>query len=288
MKIEKSDPAAYLFMLPALIIYLSVIIFPVFYSLYISMMGGTGVANLTFVGLQNYVKLASDSVFWMSFRHTLIWLVLTVVVTMLLALALAVLLNKEFIGRTFFRAFFYFPSVISAIAVGIIWRWIYNPQMGFVNQFMHAIGFTSFNQTWTSTPSTALYALFIAATWQAIGQPMILFIAGLQGVSPEVLEAADIDGCTPWQKFMNITVPLMKDTFVMVISTLLIAGMKVYDIVKALTDGGPNNATQVLASYMYNQVFQYNNIGYGTAIAVIMVLMMLVVIIPYMSFTAKK
>ncbi len=287
MKDNRSKATPYLFMLPALIIYLSVIIFPVFYSLSISFKSGTGIGNMKFVGLQNYSQLIKDKVFWMSFQHTIVWIVLTVVLTTTVSLALAVLLNQKFAGRTFFRAFFYFPSVISAIAVAIIWRWIYNPQIGFINQFAKALGL-DFTQTWISTPKTALIALFVAALWQAIGQPMILFLAGLGGISSDVLEAASIDGANAVQKFFRITVPLMKDTFIMVISTLLIAAMKVYDIVKGLTDGGPNNATQVLASYMYNQVFQYNNVGYGTAIAIVMVLMMLVVIIPYMSFTAKK
>lgn len=274
-------------MLPAFIIYISVIIFPVLYSLYISLHTGTGIGNMKFVGLANYVSLAKDPIFWVSFKHTVMWLMLTVVLCTIVSLWLAVLLSKEFIGRTFFRAFFYFPSVISAVAVGIIWRWIYNPQLGFINQFAKALGL-KFSQTWISTPKTALYALFFASLWQSIGQPMILFIAGLQSISPDVLEAADIDGAGMFQKFFRITVPLMKDTFIMVISTLFISGMKVYDIVKALTDGGPNNATQVLASYMYNQVFAYNNVGYGTAIAIVMVLMMLFVIVPYLSFTARK
>jgi ABC-type sugar transport system permease subunit len=287
MKGKNGNIAPYLFMLPALIIYLSVIIFPVFYSLWISFRSGTGIGEMNFVGLANYSKLIKDDVFWLSLKHTLIWLALTVLVTMTVSLLLAVLLNQKFVGRTFFRAFFYFPSVISAIAVAIIWRWIYNPQIGFINQFAKLLGI-NFTQTWISTPKTALYALFVASLWQAIGQPMLLFLAGLGGISPDVLEAASIDGANAVQKFFLITVPLMKDTFIMVISTLLIAAMKVYDIVKGLTDGGPNNATQVLATYMYNQVFQYNNVGYGTAIAIVMVIMMLIVIIPYMSFTAKK
>ncbi len=287
MKQKQHDKSPYLFMLPAFIIYISVIIFPVFYSLYISLHSGTGIGTMKFVGLSNYINMAHDSVFWISLLHTVIWLLLTVVLTMTVSLALALLLNKQFGGRTFFRGLFYFPSVVAAVAVGIIWRWIYNPQMGFINQFAKLIG-SDYKQTWISDPNTALYALFAASLWQAIGQPMILFIAGLQTVSPDVLEAADIDGANPVQKFFRITVPLMKDTFIMVISTLLISGMKVYDIVKSLTDGGPNNSTQVLASYMYNQVYAYNNVGYGTAIAIVMVLIMLVVIIPYMSFMAKK
>ncbi len=284
---EKRDFSPYLFMLPAFIIYISVIVFPVFYSLYISLHSGTGIGSMDFVGLKNYSQLVKDPIFWMSLKHTVIWIVLTVCVTMTVSLMFAVLLNKEFRGRTFFRAFFYFPSVIAIIAVAIIWRWIYNPQIGFINQFFKVLGI-NYSQTWLSTESTVIIALFVAALWQAVGQPMILFLAGLQGISPEVMEAAAIDGANGVQKFFRITIPLLKDTFVTVICTLVIAAMKVYDIVKGLTDGGPNNASQMLATYMYSQVFQYNNVGYGTAIAIVMVVIMMFVIVPYLSFTARE
>lgn len=284
---KKSSVSAYLFMLPALIIYLSVIIFPIGYSLYISTHAGNGIAKMKFVGIDNYIKMFKDPVMWISLKNTLIWILLTVFVTMTVALILALLLSKAFRGRTFFRAFFYFPCVISGISVAIIWRWIYNPQIGFINQFTKALGI-NFSQTWLSNEKVALYGLFAASLWQAVGQPMILFIAGIQAVPEDILEAADIDGAGKVRKFFSITAPLIKETFIMVISTLVIAAMKVYDIVKGLTDGGPNNSTQVLASYMYNQVYQYNNIGYGTAIAIFMVIIMLVIIVPYLVFTAKR
>ena len=274
-------------MLPALIIYLSVIIFPIGYSLYISTHAGNGIAKMKFVGIDNYIKMFKDPIMWISLKNTLIWILLTVFVTMTVALILALLLSKAFRGRTFFRAFFYFPCVISGISVAIIWRWIYNPQIGFINQFTKALGI-NFSQTWLSNEKVALYGLFAASLWQAVGQPMILFIAGIQAVPEDILEAADIDGAGKVRKFFSITAPLIKETFIMVISTLVIAAMKVYDIVKGLTDGGPNNSTQVLASYMYNQVYQYNNIGYGTAIAIFMVIIMLVIIVPYLVFTAKR
>ena len=220
-------------------------------------------------------------------KNNLIWIVLTIVLMMTVSLGFAVILNKQFRGRTVFRAFFYFPCVIAPIAVAIIWRWIYNPNIGFINQFFKVLGI-NFKQTWISDPKVSLYAIFAAALWQGIGQPMILFLAGLQSVSPDVLEAATIDGAGPVRKFFSVTVPLMKETFVMVLATLIVAAMKVYDIVQGLTGGGPNNSTQVLATYMYSQTFQYNNVGMGTAVACIMVVMMLVVIIPYISFTAKE
>lgn len=286
--IVKTEKSAWLFMLPAAIIYLSVIVIPVFYSLYISLFKWNGIGEMSFVGLDNYVNLFSgDKTFRTALVNNLIWIVLTIVVTMTVSLAFAVILNKKFKGRTFFRGFFYFPCVIAPIAVAIIWRWIYNPNIGFINQFFQAIGI-DFSQQWISNPDTSLYAVFIAALWQAIGQPMILFLAGLQAISPDVLEAATIDGAGGVKRFFYITLPLLKDTFVIVIATLITAALKVYDVVQGLTGGGPNDATQMLSTYMYSQVFQYNNVGYGTAVACIMVIMMMVVIVPYVSFTAKE
>ena len=286
-KKEKVDLGAWLFLVPAGVIYLSVIIVPVFYSLYISLFSWNGIGDMKFVGLGNYGNLfANDLVFFIALKNNLIWIFLTLLVTMTVALGLALILNMQFRGRTFFRGFFYFPCVIAPIAVAIIWRWIYNPTVGFVNEFFKVLGI-NYVQSWISDPKVSLYAVFVASLWQAVGQPMILFLAGLQGVSVDILEAAVIDGAGPVKKFFYITVPSMKETFVIVIATLVVAAMKVFDVIQGLTAGGPNNATQMMSTYMYSQTFQYNNVGRGTAIACVMVVMMMVVIVPYVSFTAK-
>ncbi len=287
-KYNKTDKTAWLFLLPAGIIYISVIVAPIFYSLFISLYKWNGIGDKVFVGLANYKSLFSgDKTFHTAIINNLVWIVLTIFITMSVSLAFAVVLNKKFIGRTFFRGFFYFPCVIAPIAVAIIWRWIYNPSMGFINEFFELIGL-NFTQSWISDPNVSLYAVFMASLWQAIGQPMILFLAGLQAISPDVLEAATIDGANGYKKFFMVTVPLLKDTFVIVIATLIVAAMKVFDVVQGLTGGGPNDSTQMISTYMYSQVFKYNNVGYGTAIACVMVFMMLIVIVPYVSFTAKE
>lgn len=287
-KSNKRDRSAYLFLLPAGIIYLSVIVVPVFYSFYISLFQWNGIGNKKFLGLQNYVHLfQSDPVFLISIKNNLIWIILTIFITMTVSLGFAVILNKQFRGRTFFRGFFYFPCVIAPIAVSIIWRWIYNPNIGFINQFFKAVG-SGFSQSWISDPKVSIYAIFAAALWQAVGQPMILFLAGLQAVSSDVLEASRIDGASGIKQFFLITVPLLKESFVIVIATLIVSAMKVFDVIQGLTGGGPNNATQMLSTYMYSQTFQYNNVGVGTTIACVMVFMMLVVIVPYVLFTAKE
>ena len=285
---KKSRKGIWPFLLPALIIYLSVIVIPVGYSLVISLFKWNGVAEMQFVGLGNYKNLfTNDKVFMTALKNNLLWIVMTIGLTMTVSLGFAVLLNNKFRGRTVFRALFYFPCVVAPIAVAIIWRWIYNPNIGFINQFFKALGI-NFKQTWISDPKVSIYAVFFAALWQGIGSPMILFLAGLQGVSPDVREAATVDGASPIRKFFWITVPLMKQTFVMVIANLITAALKVYDIVAGLTDGGPNNATQMLGTYMYSQTFQYNNVGMGTAVACVMLFMMLIVIVPYVNFTSKE
>ncbi len=275
-------------MIPAGIIYLSVIVLPMLYSMVISLFKWNGIGRMEYVGLGNFINLfTKDEVFIISLKNNLIWLVLTIIVTMSVGLILAVVLNKQFRGRTFFRGFFYFPCVIAPIAVAIIWRWIYNPNIGFINEFFKLIGY-NYSQTWISDAKISLYCVFAASLWQTVGQTMILFLAGLQVVPVDVLEAAKIDGASGARRFFRVTVPLMKDVFVIVIATLTVSALRVYDIVAGLTGGGPSNATQMLSTYMYSQTFQYSNVGMGTAVAFIMVLMMLVVIVPYVMFTVKE
>ncbi len=286
MQSKHSEPAAILFLLPAGIIYVSAILFPIAYSLYLSLFTGSGINNWEFCGMQNYVKLLQDKVFLLSLRNSVIWMMLTLVFTTSFSLLLALILNRRFFGRTFFRGLFYFPTVIAMIAVAIIWRWIYHPNLGFINQFSKAVGL-NFSQTWLSNPKSSLIACFVAAQWTAVGQPMILFLAGLQGISEDVIEAARIDGAKGLKLFFSITIPLLKNTFVVVLSTLMIGALKIFDIIVGLTDGGPNNASQVIASYMYSQTFEYSHWGYGASIACFMVLIMLIIIVPYVSFMAR-
>lgn len=288
MKKRQIDLGALWFLLPATVIYISVIVIPVIYSFYISLFRWNGISAMKWVGIKNYINLfTNDKVFLISLRNNLIWIALTVILTTSVSLLFAVILNKRFRGRTFFRGFFYFPSVIAPIAVSIIWRWMYEPNFGFINQFAKTIGLPLY-QTWLSNPTTSLYAIFVANLWAVMGQTMILFLAGLQTVSVDALEAATIDGAGPINRFIHITIPYMRETFIIVFATLIIAGMKVFDIVMGLTAGGPNNSTEMLSTYMYSQSFRYNNVGIGTTVASIMVLLMLIIIVPYISFTAKE
>ena len=278
----------YFFLLPAFIIYTSVVIGPTLYSAYLSLFKWNGIGPKEFVGLRNYINLfTKDKIFLISIENNLKWIVLTLVITMAIALGFALLFNQNFKGRTFFRSYFYFPYTLSFIMIAIVWRKIYDPSTGFLNEFLRAINLGDFTSTWTADPNIALYCVFAAAAWQGIGQPMILFLTGLQTVSVEVVEAATIDGAGKIRLFFSIIVPLMKETFVIVIATLVIVSMKVYDVILGMTGGGPANSTQTLGTYMRAQTFLYNHFGIGTAIAIVMLLVMLLIIVPYMIFTAR-
>ncbi|TDG00987.1 carbohydrate ABC transporter permease [Paenibacillus piri] len=280
----------WLFILPALLIYLTVIFIPSMYTLYLSFFSWNGVAeHKDFVGLQNYAELLfHDSVFPRALKNNLLWMIGSLVLILGLGLVLALLLNKKMKGRTLFRGIFYFPYVLSGIVVATMWAWMYNPTQGFINKVLETVGLESWTHAWLAEPKTALYAVFAAALWHGVGQPLVLFLAGLSAIPQNPYEAAYIDGAKPYQTFWYITIPLLQETFVIVVATTMIASMKVYDIIYAMTGGGPAESTQVLSSLMYYQTFKYANIGLGSAISWFLVVIVMIVIVPYVYYTTKK
>lgn len=289
MKSKKTDIKSYLFLLPAFIIFSSVVIAPTIYSFYLSFFSWNGIGEKTFVALDNYLNLfLEDAVFLTALKNNFVWILLTMVFTVSLSLMLAVILNRSFKGRVVYRAIFYVPYMLSWVVVGVIWKWMYNPNMGFINEFLEMIGLGNLKVSWLSEPKIALYCVYFAALWQGVGQPMILFLSGLQTIPTDILEAATIDGASKVKTFFYITIPMLKETFVVVFATLIIAAMKLYDIIKVMTGGGPGNATETLATYMYSQTFMYNNFGKGSAVASTMFLMMILIIVPYVIYTAKE
>lgn len=289
MRRKKTDIKAYLFILPAFVIFSTVVILPTLYSFYLSFFSWNGIAEKKFVAFKNYINLFfSDAVFITALKNNFIWIILTVFFTITMSLLLAVILNRSFKGRVVYRAIFYVPYMLSWVVVGVIWKWMYNPNMGFINEVLEMAGLGNFKLGWLSNPKIALYCVYFAALWQGIGQPMILFLSGLQTIPGDVLEAATIDGAGKVKVFFLITVPMLKETFVVVFATLIIAAMKVYDIIKVMSGGGPGNSTETLATYMYSQTFMYSNFGKGSAIASVMFLMMIFIIVPYVLYTAKE
>jgi raffinose/stachyose/melibiose transport system permease protein len=280
----------WLFLAPSLVIYTIVVVYPMVYSSYLSLFRWDGVApTKTFVGLDNYgILLTQNDVFWIALKNNAIWLVAALLLPTSIGLGLAILLNSRFRGSHIFRSVFYFPSVLSLAVVGLIWTWIYHPDLGLLNQVLSAMGLKALTRNWLSDPNIALYPVIIAATWNAVGLPMLLYLAGLQTIPEELHEAAMVEGARPSQRFIYITFPLLRETTLVVLAITAINALKAYDIIYAMTNGGPANRTQLLSTWMYFLTYNYNQVGLGTAIAVVLFSLTLIFAIPYIRFMTRK
>jgi raffinose/stachyose/melibiose transport system permease protein len=272
-----------LFLAPAFLIYVTVIVYPLLYSSWLSLFDWDGISpTKRFVGFENYVTLwSANRVFWIALKNNALWTAVALVVPTSLGLALALLLNGKLVARGFWRGVFYFPAILSLSICGLIWTWIYHPTLGFLNQFLGWIGLESLQRAWLSEPSIALFAVMVAAAWHNTGLPMLLYLAGLQTIPREIVEAAEVDGASRIQRFRYVIWPMLKDTTFVVLAITFINSLKVYDVVYVMTFGGPANQTQVLGTWMYFLTYNFNRIGLGTAIAVVLFGLTLIFAIPY-------
>jgi raffinose/stachyose/melibiose transport system permease protein len=280
----------WLFLAPALLIYTVVVVYPMVYSAYLSLFQWDGISpTKTFVGFGNYVILfTQNDVFWIALKNNAIWLVFALILPTSIGLGLALLLNTKFRGSHIFRSIFYFPAVLSLAVVGLIWTWIYQPDLGLLNQVLGSISLKSLQRNWLSDPLIAIYPVIVAATWNAVGLPMLLYLAGLQTIPEELHEAAKVEGAGPVRRFIYVTFPLLRETTLIVLAITAINALKAYDIIYAMTNGGPANRTQLLSTWMYFLTYNYNQVGLGTAIAVVLFSLTLIFAIPYIRFMTRK
>jgi raffinose/stachyose/melibiose transport system permease protein len=280
----------WLFLAPALLIYTVVVVYPMVYSAYLSLFQWDGISpTKTFVGFGNYVILfTQNDVFWIALKNNAIWLVFALILPTSIGLGLALLLNTKFRGSHIFRSIFYFPAVLSLAVVGLIWTWIYQPDLGLLNQVLGSISLKSLQRNWLSDPLIAIYPVIVAATWNAVGLPMLLYLAGLQTIPEELHEAAKVEGAGPVRRFIYVTFPLLRETTLIVLAITAINALKAYDIIDAMTNRGPANRTQLLSTWMYFLTYNYNQVGLGTAIAVVLFSLTLIFAIPYIRFMTRK
>jgi len=269
--------AGILFLLPSLALYLVFVVNPFIQSIWFSMTDWNGAAkNKPFVGLANYRELLADSLFWQALRHNLVWVLIGTAVPLALGMVLAHLMWSKPRGFTVYRTVFFLPHILLSTVVGIIWAWIYNPIFGILNKGLDAAGLEDVSRGWLGDPDTALLAVLVAAMWATIGFVFVILLAGLQNVSRDLLEAATIDGASGWQRFRDVTLPEMANVINVVTALLLIGGFSVFDLIYVMTGGGPNNASQTLATYTFEQAFAQNRVGYGAALSLVMTFLALV------------
>lgn len=272
---KKAQPLPVLFIcisvLPAVILTLMFTIWPTVQALYLSFTNATSLGlNNKFVALDNYIYMFHDKSFIQALINTAKLMAVVPVITIFCSLVLAFVLNQcKLKEMVLYRTIFYFPNIVSLTVVGIIWSFVFHPNVGIVNKILGAVGLESLQRSWLGDSKTALWCIAFTLLWQAAGYYMVMHIAAMDGISPEIYESATLDGASAWRKLVSITMPLMKDiigiTFVLALSGTINLSFVVSQV---MTGGGPNGASSVLLQYMYTQGFVNGNFGYAMAITV--------------------
>ncbi|WP_347548531.1 sugar ABC transporter permease [Pseudalkalibacillus hwajinpoensis] len=256
------------FLAPALLVYGLYVVYSIIMTFYYSLFDWSGVDNIfIFIGLQNYIDLMHDSVFWLTLKNNSLLVVSSLVTQLPLGLIMALLLFSPIKGMRFFRSVYFMPFLMSTVAIGILFTFIYDGSYGIVNQFLGLIGLESFQQAWLGNESTAIWAIIVTICWQFAPFYMILFRAAIVGIPEDLYEAADIDGARKWDRFKNITLPLLMPTIVTSSILSIIGSLKYFDLIYVMTNGGPNNSTELMATYMYSETFTNFNMGYGSSVS---------------------
>lgn len=257
------------------------VFWPALNSFSLSMTSWRGVGPAEPVGFANYERLLNDPIFHIALRNNVIWVLVFGGASVALGLMLAVALNKPRRGVGLYRIAIYLPMVVSLTVSGMFWRVMYAPN-GPVNGVLDLLGLGALKQQWLANPDLALYAVLVAAIWRQVGYVMVLYLAGLKGVDASLEEAAAVDGANAWQRFWRIVVPQLRNVTMVVFAVTVIDSLRTFDIVWAMTRGGPYNQTQLLSTYMFQQGFTSVNLGYGSAIAVVIFALAIVFIITYL------
>ena len=277
-----------LFTAPALIVYLVYVIYPILSTMSYSFYSWDGTSDKTFIGFDNYVQLFHDSIFWTSLTNNA-WVVVTsVFVQIPLGMIMALMLFAPIRGIRLFSSVYFLPFLMSTVAIGLLWVFMFDPINGIINQIVNVLGFE--NVAWLSDENTSMIAILLVVVWQFSPFYMILFKAAMVGIGEELYESAEIDGASSFQKFFHITLPLLMPTIVSSSILAIVGSLKAFDIFYIMTGGGPNHATELMGTYMFKQAFINFNMGYASAIAFLMFLIALVVtiLIQVVDYNRKK
>ena len=278
----------FLFLLPAIVLFLAFVVYPILQSVYYSLFNWKGFGPaVDFVGIENYKNILSDMVFLKALKNGLLIILFSLAFQLPLSLLLAVLVGRDLPGRVFFRTVFFLPYVLSEVITALMWLFIYNPdpERGFINAVVVFFGGES--QTWLASTDLVMPAIFVALTWKYFGFHMLLYMTGLQNIPQEVEEAGRIDGANAFQSFFYITLPLLASTIRTSIYLSVLGSIQQFILVWIMTRGGPVNASETLATYMYRFGFVRFQLGYGSAVAIYMFVLCLMFSILYQRLTRK-
>ncbi|WP_287822468.1 sugar ABC transporter permease [Clostridium sp.] len=259
---------------------------PIVQTLYLSFTKSEGLNSFSWVGISNYKQMLSDSAVFHATINTLKYTIITVPVGVILSLIIAVLLNSKIKGKTIYRTIYFLPMVSAPAAIAMVWKWLYNSDYGLFNYLLSLIGIKGPN--WLTNPHTAISAIIVVVIWSSLGYNMIILLAGLQEIPQTLYEAADIDGAGPIRKFFNITLPLVSPTMFFVVITTLMGALQIFDLIFMMIGNSSAlaDSTQSLVSLFYKYSFVMNDKGYGSAI--IMYLLVIIMIITFIQLKLQK
>lgn len=287
---QRGNGIIYLFLLPAFVLLFLFLVYPIGLSAYYSLFDWNGLGPaVDYVGLDNFARILSDTIFLKAIGHGLLIVALSLGIQLPLSLALALLVGRDLPGRVIFRSIFFMPYVISEVIASIMWLGLFNPDptRGFINAVITLIPGVE-PQPWLGDMSMVLPAIFVVITWKYFGLHMLLFMTGLQAIPHEVEEAARIDGTNAWQMLTRITIPLLGSTIRTSVYLSVLGSLQVFGIVWIMTKGGPVNASEVMATYLYRYGFVRFWLGYGSAVAIVMLLISLAFSLTYQWATRRQ
>ncbi|GLK65337.1 MULTISPECIES: carbohydrate ABC transporter permease [Paracoccus] len=274
---------------PAVLVTLAIVFFPMIQTAWMSLHNYVlfRPKNFDWVGLQNYFNIFQDEVFWISLRHTILWIVITVPAQALLGLATALLLNQKFPWRPLARALIIIPWALPSVVIALMWAWVYDSNYGILNDLLLRVGILETSIPWLANPDTALYAIILTLTWQGFPFFAVMILAGLQSIPQSYYEAASLDGATPWRQFWHITLPGISGVLFTAILLRTIWVANSMDVIFVMTGGGPGYSTYTLPLYSFLEARTNLDFGYGSALAMTFTLMLLGIVVLYLKRSAK-
>jgi raffinose/stachyose/melibiose transport system permease protein len=277
------------FLSPALVLFALLVVTPIAVAAYGSFFEWNGFgAPSTFVGLENFHRLLTDEIFVGDLRRALLLVVLSLGIQLPVSLALALLLNQPLRGRRVYRMLFFTPYVLSEVVTAVLFTMIFSPNQGLANHVTRVIGLGDLGATWLADPDTVMYSLFLVISWKYFGFHTILYLAGRQGIPPELHDAAAIDGAGPWQAFRHITLPLLGPTIRISVFLSILGTIQLFDMVWVLTGGGPIRSSETLAVTMFQEGFKRFHVGYASAISMAIFLISLTFGLLYQRFVLRR
>jgi multiple sugar transport system permease protein len=290
---RKESRLAWLFSTPAIVLLIIFVIIPFVWAIWLSFTNTRLIPNpnvpTRFIGFENYIRLLSDEVFHKALFNNFYFVIVVVPIQTAFALGLAMLINQNLKGMNIFRTTYFSPVVTSMTVVSIVWTLLYNPGEGLINTFLQTISFGKLGPyNWLTNTKLVFPAIMLMSIWQGVGFQMVIFLAGLQEIPTSLYEAAEVDGANDWQKFINITIPQLRNTLIFVMISTTILAFRLFDQVKVMTNGGPSNASMTTMLYAVETGWGRLRIGYASAITVVFFIIVLVISILQRVLTREK